>query len=157
MIIVLNGPINSGKSTVAKLLAKKIPKTAVVEVDVIREFLVMEGSEGWEISFRAAIELVEGFVREGVSVILVYHITKSDFENIEKRFSNVPVFGFTLKPTKETLLQNRGDRPLNEYLVSKIENTYDSEEYLGDYGVVIDNTNQTSEETVDFILKSIVL
>lgn len=39
MIIFLNGSKNSGKSTVAKILQDKLPNTAHVEVDNLRDFI----------------------------------------------------------------------------------------------------------------------
>jgi deoxyadenosine/deoxycytidine kinase len=39
MIIWINGPINSGKSTIAERLAKKTDSTAVIEPDKFYEFI----------------------------------------------------------------------------------------------------------------------
>ncbi len=39
MIIFINGPINSGKTTVAKILSSKIPNTVNVEIDNLHEFI----------------------------------------------------------------------------------------------------------------------
>ena len=38
MIILISGSINSGKTTVSKLLAKKLGNTAHIEIDSLREF-----------------------------------------------------------------------------------------------------------------------
>jgi len=40
MIIFLNGSINSGKSTVAKLLIKGLSNCALLEIDVFHEMIV---------------------------------------------------------------------------------------------------------------------
>ncbi len=39
MIIFINGSINAGKTTIAKILAEKIPQTANVEIDELRNFI----------------------------------------------------------------------------------------------------------------------
>jgi hypothetical protein len=39
MIIFISGSINAGKSTIAKLLAKQLPNTALMEVDALREMI----------------------------------------------------------------------------------------------------------------------
>lgn len=39
MIIFLNGSINAGKSTVAKLLAGRLSNTALLEIDVFHEMI----------------------------------------------------------------------------------------------------------------------
>jgi 2-phosphoglycerate kinase len=39
VIILLNGSINAGKTTVAQELIASLPRTAHVEVDALREFV----------------------------------------------------------------------------------------------------------------------
>lgn len=40
MLIFINGSVNAGKTTIAKILAKKLSNTAVVEIDSLREMMV---------------------------------------------------------------------------------------------------------------------
>ena len=37
-IVYLNGPINSGKTTISKLLQNRLPETVHIEVDDLRNF-----------------------------------------------------------------------------------------------------------------------
>lgn len=61
MVIIINGPINSGKTTLAKILWEKIPNTAHVEVDKIREFIDwMDNNPAWEISFATSLKVGTG-------------------------------------------------------------------------------------------------
>lgn len=39
MIIFINGSINSGKTTVAKILAREFSNIALVEIDSLREMI----------------------------------------------------------------------------------------------------------------------
>lgn len=39
MTLFINGSINSGKTTIAKLLAKKLGKVALLEIDKLHEFI----------------------------------------------------------------------------------------------------------------------
>lgn len=39
MIIFINGLINAGKSVVSKLLAQKMQKAALIEIDRLRDFI----------------------------------------------------------------------------------------------------------------------
>jgi predicted kinase len=157
VLVILNGPINSGKSTLAKLLTNKISNMVNVEVDAIRELVPIQGSIGWEISFKAAVALVKCFLKEELDIVFTYHISKKDYEYIinEVRDMNVKVYAFTLKPTKESILSKSRKRLLSNYLVNKLQATYDSKKYDGSYGKIIDSTNQTPEQTLTEILKMI--
>ena len=39
MIIFINGSINSGKSTISKLLVEGLPNTALIEIDSVRAMI----------------------------------------------------------------------------------------------------------------------
>lgn len=159
MIVILNGPINAGKTTIAQLLCRKIPNTAHVEVDKVREFIDwMEGSEGWIISFETAIEIAKKFVEKGLNVIFTYHISKEDYEEIVKNLHphDQHIYAFTLKPAKKVLLQNRGNREMSRREINRINELYDREMYRS-YGEIIDNTNQKPDETADIIYEKIRL
>ncbi|MFS8159481.1 MAG: hypothetical protein ACMG6E_04570 [Candidatus Roizmanbacteria bacterium] len=157
MLIILNGPINAGKSTIAKLLSEMILNTAHVEVDKIREFISwMEGSEGWNMSFEAAIPLAKKFIEKGLNVIIAYHISKDDYQKIvdELGSSSGDMYAFTLRPTMELLLQNRGSREIGEREINKIKDTYNREMYQS-HGEIIDNTHQTPEQTAKHIYNKV--
>ena len=63
MIIFINGSINSGKSTVAKLLGKKLGKTAILEIDRFHEFLEwMPIGEIVPINLKNAVSLIKNYV-----------------------------------------------------------------------------------------------
>ena len=52
-ILNINGPINSGKTTISKLLQKKLPKSFFIEVDELlsddeQKKLSLSRKEGWE-------------------------------------------------------------------------------------------------------------
>ena len=56
MILIFNGPQNSGKSTIAKLLQKHIPQLAHIEVDGLRKFIYwMDGNDAFPMSIENAI------------------------------------------------------------------------------------------------------
>jgi len=66
MIIILNGPINSGKTTIAQILSGKIPNLAHIEIDSIREFIEwMENKPSWEISFSTALTVAQENLMNG--------------------------------------------------------------------------------------------
>ena len=63
MIIFINGSINSGKSTIAKLLTQNIPQTANIEIDSLRHFIDwVEIDKAIPINLENAVLLIKNFV-----------------------------------------------------------------------------------------------
>ena len=71
MIIFLNGSINAGKSTVAKLLAKELPNTALIEIDTLREMISwMPIDKAIPLNLKNAVSVIRNFAEEGLDVIV---------------------------------------------------------------------------------------
>ncbi len=65
--ILLNGAMGSGKSTIAKVLKKKLNNTAIIEIEDIRKLLTQEDNAlAWKIIYRMCDE----YFKNGVSVLL---------------------------------------------------------------------------------------
>ena len=155
MIILLNGSINAGKSTVSKRLCELLPRTAHVEVDGLREFIGwMPLEESIPINIEAAIAVTKVFVRRGLNVIFSYPLRPEDYEIILSEFGElgVPVHGVTLRPRLEVSLTNRGTRQLTDWERSRIPYHYETGLNEPDFGVIIDNSEQTPDETAREIL-----
>lgn len=158
MILILNGPINSGKSTIAKILCKEIPNTAHIEIDNIREFIDwMKNEEAWEISFDTALSVAKDFIKKNLNVIITYHISDKGFQKIKETLGHLDkdIFAFTLLPKLDLLLTDRGNRQLNDWERGRIKETHELKTHQVNYGEIIDNSRQTSEETADLIYNRI--
>jgi predicted kinase len=78
VVIVITGPIASGKSTVARELYHELARldirAAVIDLDVIEDMLTADGPtadlESWTLSRRAAARLTNGFLQDGVAVVI---------------------------------------------------------------------------------------
>jgi shikimate kinase len=78
MLIVITGPIASGKSTVARELARELERTsvrvAVIDLDLVYEMLASDGTksdaETWTLARHAAAVLANTFVEAGVGVVV---------------------------------------------------------------------------------------
>lgn len=70
-ILVINGPICSGKSTVSELLLKKIPNSFRVSLDKIK-WLIGNYSkdEHRKVAYRLTLELAKNALEEGFSLIV---------------------------------------------------------------------------------------
>lgn len=158
MIIILNGPINSGKTTVAKILWEKIPNLAHIEIDKIREFIDwMENKPSWEISFLTALSVAKEFLKKDLNVLITYHISDKGYRQIKKYLEPIDkdIFAFTFLPPIYQILTNRGTRELNEWERQRIKETYEKENYKVSYGKTIDNSMQTPQETADYIFEKV--
>jgi chloramphenicol 3-O-phosphotransferase len=81
VLIVINGPIASGKSTLARAVAREMQahgaKTALVDVDLLYDMLdaavgVPKGNErSWHLARAAAAALTDTFLDGGVDAVLV--------------------------------------------------------------------------------------
>lgn len=158
MIIFLNGSINAGKSTVAKILAKKLSNTAVVEIDSLREMIEwMPIDEAVPINLENAISVIKNFVKKNLNVIVPYPLSQNNYNYIVNELKHIDtrIYFFTLAPELETILTNRGDRELNDQERERIGHHYNIGINSPSFGIVIDNTKQKPEETAEEILEKI--
>src|SRR6478735_3515581 len=77
-VIVITGPIASGKSTVARALFHELAaldvRAAVIDLDIIEDMLTADGPksdpESWTLARRAVASLANGFLQDGVAVVI---------------------------------------------------------------------------------------
>jgi hypothetical protein len=150
MIILLNGPINSGKTTVSKDLVELLPRTAHVEVDDLREFIrFLPLEESIPLNLKNAVAVTQNFVVYGLNVVLSYPLSQEDYDYLMRELKplGAPVHCVTLNPDLAVALTNRGTRELTEWERRRMP--YHSETGINNppFGIVIDNTRLTPEET----------
>jgi len=158
MIIILNVSINSGKSTVAKILQEKTPHTAYVEVDELRRFIDwMDGEKAYPLSVENALLVTKNFVKKDLNVVFTYIIGEDDYKIVQEMLKDVStnVFIFTFSSDINHTLTNRGSRELTEQELKRIQYHYDIGINNPSFGQIIDNTHQTPKETAEIILKAI--
>ena len=77
MIIFINGSINSGKSTIAKILAQEIKRSAVVEIDSLSAFIEwMPIEEKIELNLENAVSVIKNFTKRKFDVIVPYPLSQ---------------------------------------------------------------------------------
>ncbi len=158
MIIFLNGSINAGKSTIAKLLEKELPNTALVEIDVFHEMIEwLPIDKAVPINLENAISVIRNFAKRGINVIVPYPLSQKNYNYVidELKDLDTEIHFFTLSPKLEKTLTNRGSRELSDQERDRIKHHYKIGIPSPAFGEIIDNTDQTPEETVGYILKKI--
>ena len=83
MIILLNGSINAGKSTIAKLLVQKLPNTALIEIDTFHEMIEwMPIDKAVPINLENALSVIRNFVKREISVIVPYPLSQKNYIHV---------------------------------------------------------------------------
>ena len=158
MIIFINGSINSGKSTVSRLLVKELLKTALIEIDTFHEMVEwMPIDEAIPLNLENAVSVIKNFVTKGLNVIVPYPLSRKNYDYMTENLSslNTKIYVFTLAPKLEKVQTNRGNRELTDWEVKRIKHHYDTGINNPGFGEIIDNTEQTPEETAKIILSKI--
>jgi adenylate kinase family enzyme len=158
MIILLNGPINAGKTTVGRELAKAFEDGAHVELDDLHGFLTDTPLEAAiPITLENAVSVTSNLVERGFDVVLTYPLSTADFEYLASNLSplDADVYAVTLSPPLDVALSNRGERELDEWERNRIEELYEMGVHRPEFGVRVDNAGEPPSETVAKILRRI--
>jgi adenylate kinase family enzyme len=160
MVILINGSINSGKTTIAKALSKKFERTAHIEVDSLREFIESTPlNEAIPINVENTILVAQSLIKHKYNVIISYPLSRELVKQITNGLKDLDpeFYYFSLSPSLEKALTNRGTRELTEWEIKRIEYHYNKGVNNPGFGIVIDSTNQTINETVNEVMNLINL
>ena len=160
LILNINGPINSGKSTVSKILVNLLPNATFIEVDELMSDkeeakLGLSMQDGWAERQKRLNETLLALKqsRKYETVIFAYPIGENSYKTwtsmVDKntRFMNI-----TLAPSLEECLKNRGTRELDDWERNRIKEMYEEGYQNRPYSdFIINNDNQTPQETAEVI------
>ncbi len=139
----------------AKLLAQRIPNTALLEVDALRDMISwMLLEDSITLNLRNTVSLIKNFVNDGLNVVVPYPLSKENhsFLMVELDSVSVPIHVITLSPSLEIAQSDRGARSLSDAERKRIKYHYGSGIARPPFSTIIDNSHQTPEETVEAIL-----
>ena len=157
-VIFIDGNMNSGKSTVARLLVKHIDRPAVIEIDELRHFVSwMDVRDTIRMNWENALLLVKNFIKNDFNVIVPYPISIDNYHFIISQLGDIDakLYFVTLNPPIKVLLKNRGARRLSGDEKVRIGELDKNGIAKQKYGLMIDNSKQKMQETVDEILRYI--
>lgn len=155
MIIFINGTISSGKSTIAKLLEKEIPNTAVIEIDILRNILHwMPLEKTIPINLENAVSVIKNLVNRNLNVVIPYPLSEKNYNYLMENLKDlsIKIHTFTLVPKLEVLIKGERGRNLDNWETERIKYHTKAGLTKPTFGKIIDNTNQTPDETVKIIL-----
>src|SRR6185503_19163366 len=125
MLIILSGPTGSGKSTTARLLKKRIRRSALVELDSLREFIGdIPIDQAIPITIKMAILVAKELLKARYNVILVYPLYDRHVSQIKKSLKNSSISSFVLSPKKKVIQLGRGSRKLIPWEKNRITYQY---------------------------------
>ena len=161
IILNINGPVNAGKSTVSKVLEKKIENSFFIEVDDLmtdeeEESLNLSIQEGWKERCNRLVQKLNALKKSKTyeTVIFAYPITEKTYQEWKQLEDKTCKFlNITLAPSLEVCLTNRGERKLNEWEINRIQQMYQKGYHSRDFAdLIINNDHLTPEETADVIM-----
>ena len=114
-IIVIDGPMGSGKTTVAALLHKKLKRTAHLGLDRIKWFIsdFKRIPEDNEIVRQVVSAMTKEYLRHGISVIVEQGMRKERIDALKRiaKKENAKFFAYQLTASKTVLLKRVHQRP----------------------------------------------
>ena len=160
LLLNINGPINSGKTTVSKILVKLLPSATFIEVDELMSDeeeakLGLSVQDGWAERQKRLNEKLLALKqsREYDTVIFAYPISENSYKtwkamaDDKTRFINI-----TLAPSLDECLKNRGTRELDDWERNRIREMYEEGYQNRPYSdFIINNDHQKPEETAEII------
>jgi len=117
VIIFLNGSINAGKTTVAKILAQKLTNVALVEIDALSNMIDwMPIDQAVPINLENAASVIRCFSKRGLDAIVPYPLSQDNYSYLMNELKDIDtsIHVFTLAPKLEIALTNRGTRELED-------------------------------------------
>lgn len=154
-VILVSGSINAGKTTVSRLLVKRIPRTAHVAVDSLRDFVRwMPLSESIALNLANAAAVACNFLDAGLHVVLDSPLSQADHDGFVAALGGRAerLDAFVLAPPIEVALRDRGARPLDAWERARIHEMYEERIHEPGFGIAIDTSELTPDQTVDEIL-----
>lgn len=155
-IVLINGPMNAGKTTVAQILADKLTNCSYYDADQeSRKHQTKELPELIECVMRYLTESGIKSAATGHDVILSGVVYEGDFTEMKSAYeaNGHTFYTIVLSPSLDVCASDRGDRTLSNWERTRIrdmfEKGYQKPEFA-DY--IIDNSTQTAEETAEQVM-----
>ncbi|MCJ8312752.1 MAG: hypothetical protein HRU38_11080 [Saccharospirillaceae bacterium] len=155
MVILLNGNINSGKTTIAKYITAMDYSIAHIEVDSLREFIHWMGlQESIKINLENALSVAINFHNRNISSIITYPLSDEDYRFVTEKLTSAGIkfCVITLFTQLSQLKSNRGNRELTDWELTRIDELYTQGLTQPSFGSIIDNSKQSISQSAQQVL-----
>ena len=114
-IIIIHGPAGTGKTTVATLLHKKMPKSALLSVDAIKQFIAYESGNAshLKLALEMTITMARTYLKNGYVVIIERALSRDDLLLLLTLKKQAPVLIYQLEALVPTALKRVEQRKKN--------------------------------------------
>jgi len=160
-IIILTGPAAAGKNSVSNIIAQKLKRCAVIDVDTVRQMLVKphkapwggkEGKRQQLLGVKNASMLAKNFYDYKTNVIILDVITNETAKLYKKYLGKVKIF--LLMPSYDIAIKRFKERKTLISITEKeFKMLYRWEQDLTVFDKKIDNSTMSAEEVADRIIK----
>jgi predicted kinase len=118
-LIVLRGPICSGKSTVSRVLREQLRNSSVADFDAIKQQIDYRASSSWrrDIALRTAVYLAGELLQTDRNVIAEIHSAiPVEYDAFQQAASvhNCPFLSFLIMAPLDVCLQRNRDRAIRD-------------------------------------------
>jgi cytidylate kinase len=164
-VLAITGPAGSGKSTVAKEVAKLVKQCVNIDVDYVKHFIVNsfvydhssnEGIEQWKLLGDNIGLLTNNFLKSGYNVIINGFLDESAWIEVERHISIT--HKVILLPDIDISIQRDGERHedyiMGEEIVKAHRDQFSNSGFYKNF-IKIDTSSHNVDETVSNILKII--
>lgn len=161
-LLLLDGMTGAGKTTTTKLLAKDLPRTAIIGMDKVKWFLTdfERGTRDNDISKEVTLQMTKKYLELGISVIIEQPFKSieeiQEYEEIARAYS-VPCYKFQLFTTPEiahhriTERQKDSENKLPEERIQRNISLFKKRDELG--FTIIDTSTLNKEEVAQQVLR----
>lgn len=158
--------MGSGKTTVGKLLHKKLKRTAILSTGAIKWFIsdFERGERDNVISAAVLIQMCKEYIKHGISILLPQGFWKKEYLDPYVKLAeenNLKLFVYQLEAPKNVLLERISKRsqsglatsPVPQERIEKNLKTWEENRYQ--MGKVLNTNELKPEEIVQLILKDL--
>lgn len=164
-VVLITGIMGAGKSTVAQLLAERLPRAAHVRGDAFRRMIVSGRAEmvpgadaaaldQLRLRYRLAAHAADGYAAAGFTAVYQDIVLGTDLAAATTRIGTRPLHVVVLAPRPD-VVQSRADQRqkvsgYGEWTVQALDAMLRASPRIG---LWLDTSDQTPDETVDEILR----
>lgn len=156
-IVIVTGPPGSGGAEAAELLARRIPKAAVIDTERLHEMIVIgrrapwEGAEGAtqrDLRLRNACVLATNFVAAGYRPIILDQLTDQTAARYRAALAPARARIVLLLPSFEAVDQRNASRT-PPFAPDVLRRLYEAQRALSEFDHLLDNTSLNASEVAD--------